>query len=174
MFVLCVGAASMASEINFYSTSSFPAAGSAERRTSPHRPRLVSRPPLDLNLCSYWDIFLIFMAIFGFQNVYSAYICDSAIPSQPICGWTRNGRIVQYFNTFVSNDSVSFLVVRMLGVFRRWRMRHGDVREERVSVEKACRHHHRVLLRKSLRAWVIFTHNHKDYTVIIKVSTVTL
>ncbi|XP_062853973.1 protein SFI1 homolog [Trichomycterus rosablanca] len=69
------------------------------------------------------------------------------------------------------NAEVQLHRVRMQTDFRKWRKRHGEVREERLSVEKACRHHHHVLLRKSFRAWIIFNHKHKDYQVLKNKST---
>ncbi|XP_066522149.1 protein SFI1 homolog isoform X2 [Hoplias malabaricus] len=55
--------------------------------------------------------------------------------------------------------------VRMRAVLKRWRQRQITVKEERLSLEKACRHHHSVLLRKSLRAWIISNYQYKVYQV---------
>ncbi|XP_072540635.1 protein SFI1 homolog isoform X2 [Salminus brasiliensis] len=55
--------------------------------------------------------------------------------------------------------------VRVLSVLRRWRQRQIEVREERLSLEKACKHHQSVLLRKSFRAWIISNYQHKHYQV---------
>uniref|UniRef100_A0A3B1IF90 SFI1 centrin binding protein n=1 Tax=Astyanax mexicanus TaxID=7994 RepID=A0A3B1IF90_ASTMX len=55
--------------------------------------------------------------------------------------------------------------VRMLAVLRRWKQRQVVVREERLSLEKACRHHSSVLLRQCLTAWIISNFKHKSYQV---------
>ncbi|XP_026863628.2 protein SFI1 homolog isoform X2 [Electrophorus electricus] len=55
--------------------------------------------------------------------------------------------------------------LRLQTVLRRWRERYRDVREERLFTEIACRHHHYVMLQKSLRAWIISNYQHKCYQV---------
>lgn len=60
---------------------------------------------------------------------------------------------------------VFFLAVRMQAVLRRWREKLSEVREERLSVEKACRYHCHILLKKSLRAWMLNNYQHKHYQV---------
>ncbi|KAF4079188.1 hypothetical protein AMELA_G00190230 [Ameiurus melas] len=50
-------------------------------------------------------------------------------------------------------------------VLRRWREKLSEVREERLSVEKACRYHRHILLKKSLRAWILNNYQHKHYQV---------
>ncbi|XP_017574687.1 protein SFI1 homolog isoform X1 [Pygocentrus nattereri] len=56
--------------------------------------------------------------------------------------------------------------VRKWAVLRRWRQQHIEVRQERLSQEKACRYHNSVLLRKTLRAWIVSTYQHKRYQVL--------
>ncbi|XP_027002240.1 protein SFI1 homolog isoform X1 [Tachysurus fulvidraco] len=55
--------------------------------------------------------------------------------------------------------------VRMEAVLRRWREKCSEVRAERLSVEKACRYHRHILLKKCLRAWVVQNYQHKHYQV---------
>ncbi|MCJ8729566.1 hypothetical protein PDJAM_G00108130 [Pangasius djambal] len=55
--------------------------------------------------------------------------------------------------------------VRVQAVLRRWREKHIEVREERLSMEKACRYHRHILLRKSLKAWILNNYQHKHYQV---------
>ncbi|KAK3557383.1 hypothetical protein QTP70_026543 [Hemibagrus guttatus] len=55
--------------------------------------------------------------------------------------------------------------VRMQAVLRRWRVKCGEVRDERLSVEKACRYHRHILLKKSFRAWILQNYQHKHYQV---------
>ncbi|XP_046707388.1 protein SFI1 homolog isoform X2 [Silurus meridionalis] len=53
--------------------------------------------------------------------------------------------------------------VRIRAVLRKWRKKHSEVRKERLSMEKACRYHHHILLKKSLRAWILNNCQHKHY-----------
>ncbi|XP_058259959.1 protein SFI1 homolog isoform X1 [Hemibagrus wyckioides] len=55
--------------------------------------------------------------------------------------------------------------VRIQAVLRRWRVKCSEVREERLSMEKACRYHRHILLKRSLRAWILQNYQHKNYQV---------
>ncbi|XP_060775598.1 protein SFI1 homolog isoform X2 [Neoarius graeffei] len=61
--------------------------------------------------------------------------------------------------------------VRMQAVLRRWREKHSEVREERLSMEKACKCHRRILLKKCLRAWILNNYRQKHYQVMKNRST---
>ncbi|KAJ8414068.1 hypothetical protein AAFF_G00066660 [Aldrovandia affinis] len=57
--------------------------------------------------------------------------------------------------------------VRLLQVFQRWRQAGREAQQERLSTEKAQRHHHTALLRTSFRAWSWQPHQHRHRRVML-------
>ncbi|XP_053353540.1 protein SFI1 homolog isoform X2 [Clarias gariepinus] len=55
--------------------------------------------------------------------------------------------------------------VRTRAVLRRWRKKHCEAREERLSGEKACKYYRHILLTKSLTAWILNNKQQKLYQV---------